>query len=250
MHGIKIEGRNAVLEMLRRAAPFTEICLDSNASADKRLEEIVSLAKQRGIRIRYVARQLLDKVSVTNVHMGVIAWAKTPSLPSTLRDLLKYCGRRGEVPFLVILDEIVYQQNLGAITRTANAAGVHGIIMPGKRGEGLTPEVMRISMGAAFFTPIIRESIYSALKMLKKEGVRIIGADIGGEKLYYEADLKGGVALVLGGEHKGLTEGIKERCDELVRVPMHGVVSSLNVSVTCGILIYEKLRQDMAARGG
>jgi len=218
--------------------------VDRGANMDQRMDEILSLASSKGIVVKRVDRCVLDGLSYTGVHMGVIAFARAPSLATTTKQLFKSCRSKGESPFLVMIDDVVYEQNLGAIARTSNAAGVHGIIVPRSREGAVTPEVIRISMSAALFTPIIEENLFSALKAMRSEGVHTVGADMDGEDLYTDADLKGSVAFVLGGEHKGMSEPMKRRCDEIVRIPMYGMVSSLNLGVACSILLYEKLRQD------
>jgi len=241
---LRIEGRNAVLGALRRDTEVRELYVDSRANIDQRMDEILSLASSKGIAIKRVERRVLDGMSYTGVHMGVIALARAPSLATTTKQLLTSCRSKGESPFLVMIDDVVYEQNLGAIARTSNAAGVHGIIVPRSRKVAVTPEVIRISMSAALFTPIIEENLYSALKAMRSEGVHTVGADMDGEELYTGANLKGSVAFVLGGEHKGMSEPMKRRCDEIVKIPMYGMVSSLNLGAACSILLYEKLRQD------
>lgn len=244
MGDVRIEGRNAVLGALRLGSEIREIYVDSRANIDRRMGEMLSIASQRGIAVKRVERRVLDDISSTGVHMGVIAFARAPSLVTTTKQLLTSCRSKGESPFLVVIDDVVYEQNLGAIARTANAAGVQGIIIPRSRKGAVTPEVIRISTGAALFTPIIEENLYSALKAMKSEGVHIVVADMDGKDLYSDANLKGSIAFVLGGEHKGVSEPMKRRCDEVVRIPMYGMVSSLNLSAACSILLYEKLRQD------
>jgi len=241
---LRIEGRNAVLGALRRDTDVREIYVDVRANMDRRMDEIQSLASSKGVAVKRVDRRVLDGLSCTGVHMGVIAFARPPSLATTTKELLRSCRSKGESPFLVMIDDLVYEQNLGAIARASNAAGVHGIIVPRSRKGAVTPEVIRISMGAALFTPIIEESLFSALKAIKSEGVHTVGADMDGEGLYTDVDLKGSVAFVLGGEHKGMSEPMKRKCDEVVRIPMYGMVSSLNLGAACSILLYEKLRQD------
>jgi 23S rRNA (guanosine2251-2'-O)-methyltransferase len=242
MKPIQVEGRNPVLEILRRGITITELFIDSHARLDKKLEEILALAGKT--KIKKVERYILDKMSATGIHMGLIAYAAQPPLPLKLKDLVKECYSKNQEPFLLVFNELVFQQNLGAIVRTANAVGVHGIILPKKQEKPLSPEVIRVSMGAAFFTPIIRENLFNALKIFKSEGISIIGVDMKGETLYSNAHLGGSLALVLGGEHKGLSGPERKKCDQIVRIPMKGMVSSLNVSVACGVLLYEKIRQD------
>jgi 23S rRNA (guanosine2251-2'-O)-methyltransferase len=245
MKPMQIEGRNSVLEMLRRGIVFTELVVDSHARPDKKLEEIFTLARKNKTKIKRVQRSILDKMSSTGVHMGVVAYAPGPGLPTRVKDLIKECYSNNQEPFLLLFNQVVFQQNLGAITRTANAAGVHGIIIPKMQDNPLSPEVIRISMGAAFFTPIIRENLFNVFKLLKSEGIPIIGVDMTGETPYWDAHLEGSVALVLGGEHKGLSEPERKKCEQIVRIPMKGMVSSLNVSVASGILLLEKVKQDL-----
>ena len=248
MKKIQVEGRNPVLEMLRRHVTVVEMFLDGRARPDKKLEEILALAREQKTIIKQVERNQLNTMSATGVHMGLIAFVEPPPLPTRLKDLLHECRAKNEDPFLLLINDTLLQQNLGAITRTANAAGVHGIIVPRKQENPLTPEVIRVSMGAALFTPIINESIFTAFKTLKSEGIPVTGVDMDGEILYSAAPLQGSIALLLGGEHKGLSEPEIKRCRQLVRIPMKGIVSSLNISAACAILVYEKLRQDRERR--
>lgn len=245
MKPIQVEGRNPVLEMLRRGITIKTLFIDSHARLDKKMEEILVLARKKKVEIKKVERSTLNKMSATGVHMGMIAYAETPRQPTKLKELVKECYSKNQDPFFLVFNEVVFQQNLGAIARTANAAGVHAIILPKKQENPLTPEVIRVSMGAALFTPIIRENVFNAFKFFKGEGIPIIGVDMKGGNLYSNVHLGGSVALVLGGEHKGLSDPEKKKCDEIVKIPMKGMISSLNVSVACGILLYEKVRQDL-----
>ncbi len=236
-----------MLEILRRGITVTELFIDCHARLDQKLEEILTLAGKNQAKIKKVERSTLDKMSATGVHMGLIAFAAAPPLPLKLKELVKECYSKNQEPFLLVFNQALMQQNLGAIARTANAAGVHGIILPKNQENPLSPEVIRVSMGAAFFTPMVRENIFNAFKIFKSEGIPIIGVDMKGETLYSNAHLEGSIALVLGGEHKCLSEPERKKCDQIVRIPMKGMVSSLNVSVACGILLYEKIRQDLAS---
>jgi len=244
MKTIKIEGKNAVLEALINNIKITEILIDVRANCDRRLNEILKIGSSKGVKIKKVDRKYLDKISDTGVHMGIIAFAERPKLPTTVNELLERCKKRNKDPFVVAIDGILHQQNIGAIVRTANASGVDGVIISKNTKRSISPEIIRISMGAALFTPIIKESIHSAIKILKKYNVYVVGADMNGAKPYYEINLKGSIAFILGGEHKGLSNPIRKKCDEILRIPMLGCVSSLNVSVACAILVYEKVRQE------
>ena len=249
MAEIAVQGKNTVLEILRRKVKIREIYLDSGAATDEKIAEIVSTASSRRVPLKRVDRDTLRTISnIGGRNIPIVALAEPPVLPATLPQLLRQCSEAGENPFLLMLGQVDYRQNLGAVARTANAAGVHGILVPRTRSNPVTPEVIRISMGAALFTPIIRESPYSALKVLKSGGLHIVGADMEAAKPYYEADLRGSIAFVLGGEDRRLPEPIMRRCDETVRIPMSGIVSSLNLSVACSVLVYEKLRQEAAGK--
>lgn len=243
MKTVRVEGRNAVLELLRRGA-VREIRLDAGAAGQGRLARILELAQKQGVAVRRVDRAALDKASDTGTHMGVIATAEAPPLATRVEEVIEGALDRSEYPFLLLLDDVRHKQNLGAILRTANAAGVHGIVLAGSRRSPLAPEVVRVSMGAAFFTPVIQESMFTALKAIRDAGISVIGADMSGDCAHFEADLSRATAICVGGESKGLSEPIRKRCDRVVRIPMFGMVSSLNVSVACAVLLYEKLRQD------
>lgn len=245
MAEILVQGKNTVLEILRRKVKIREIYLDSGAATDEKIAEILSTASSRRIPLKRVDPATLQTIShIDGRNIPVVALAEPPVLPATLPQLLRQCREAGENPFLLMLGQVDFRQNLGAIARTANAAGVHGILVPRTRKDPVTPEVIRISMGAALFTPIIREGPYSALKVLKSGGLHIVGADMEAARSYHEADLRGSIAIVLGGEDRRLPEPIMKRCDETVSIPMSGIVSSLNLSVACSILVYEKLRQE------
>ncbi|MCL6519547.1 MAG: 23S rRNA (guanosine(2251)-2'-O)-methyltransferase RlmB [Armatimonadetes bacterium] len=246
MTKVQVEGRNAVLELLKQGGLVREILVDENARIDKRLGRIFELAEQQGVRVIKKPRRVLDEMSFTSEHMGIIASANAPQLPTRLIDVIEECDRKKVDPFLVLIPEIQHRQNLGAIIRTANAAGVHAIVLSRGTEYVFSPEVTRISMAANFFTPVIRMSTYSAIKMLKTHGISIIGADASGEIPYFEVNMRGAVTLCLGSEGKGLSEEFMRRCDHVVNIPMVGIVSSLNVSVSFGILVYEKVRQKRA----
>ncbi len=243
----QLEGRNIVLEALRRRRrPLRRIFLDARARPDAKLKEILWRAGKAEVTVEEVRRQQLDKRSLTGVHNGIIALAE-PLPELTVSELLEDIWSRNEQPFLVLVDEAQYEHNLGAVLRSALGAGVHGVIVPTRRGKGLTPVVQRVSMGGAEAVPLVREGLSSALKQLRKGGVRIVGADMGGEAVW-GADLTGPVAFVIGGESKGLSPTLARRCDSVVAVPLEGHLESLNLSVTAGVLLFEKVRQEHAAR--
>lgn len=238
MNTINLEGRNVVIEALKRKRKIFEILLDKSAKGEK-IEELVHLAKKFNIKISYVERSALDKISKTDSHQGIIGVA-APLRTYSIAEILKEVER----PFIVIVKEVLYEHNLGAILRSAAAAGVDAVLVPPSQNVVLTPVVERVSMGASNVVKVCEESIQSALSVLKRAGVKIVGVEITGTKNYFEEDLTGSLALVLGGEDSSLSLPIIEKCDIVVRVPMHNAIQSLNLSVTAGILMYEKIRQE------
>ena len=238
----QLEGRNIVLEALERETrPVLRIVLDERTKPHPKINRIVDLANKRGIPVYETAREKLDLASITGVHNGVLAEAE--QLPGwTITARLNDCLERGVDPFFVLVDEVNYEHNLGAILRSAMGAGVHGVVIPTRRGKGLTAVVQRVAMGGAEAVPVIREGIPASLKVLRRAGVRIVGADMDGEALW-DVPMCGPLAIVLGGEDKGVTHTIRDRCDAIVSVPLAHGLDSLNVSVTAGILMYEKVRQ-------
>lgn len=238
----QLEGRNIVLEALeRKTRPVLRIVLDERTKPHPKINRIVDLANKRGIPVYETAREKLDLASITGVHNGVLAEAE--QLPGwTITARLNDCLERGVDPFFVLVDEVNYEHNLGAILRSAMGAGVHGVVIPTRRGKGLTAVVQRVAMGGAEAVPVIREGIPASLKVLRRAGVRIVGADMDGEALW-DVPMSGPLAIVLGGEDKGVTHTIRDRCDAIVSVPLAHGLDSLNVSVTAGILMYEKVRQ-------
>lgn len=224
-----------VLEALERGRrEVRRVWMDVGAKPDRKIDAILRLA---GDKVSRVERALLDRMSETGVHNGVIAEAE-PFPELTVREVLD----REPEPFFVLVDEVQYEHNLGAILRSALGAGVHAVVVPVQRGKGLSPVVHRVSMGGAEAVPLIREGISSALATLKRAGVTIVGADMDGLPPW-EVDLRGPVAIVLGGEDKGLTDPVRKRCDHVVGVPLAGGLESLNVSVTAGVLLFERVRQ-------
>jgi len=238
----QLEGRNIVLEALeRQARPVIRIVLDERTKPHPKINRIVDLANKRGIPVYEAAREVLDQASITGVHNGILAEAE--QLPGwTITSRLNDCLNRGVDPFFVLVDEVNYEHNLGAILRSAMGAGVHGVVIPTRRGKGLTAVVQRVAMGGAEAVPVIREGIPASLKVLRRAGVRIVGADMDGDVLW-DVPMSGPLAIALGGEDKGVTHTIRDRCDAIVSVPLTHGLDSLNVSVTAGILMYEKVRQ-------
>ena len=237
-----IEGRNAVIEALRSGTAIDKIYL-AKGETDKTLGHIASKARDAGIVVVEADRRKLDNMSRTHAHQGVIALAAVREYV-TVESILQTAADRGEAPLLVICDEISDPHNLGAILRTAECAGAHGVIIPKRRSAGLTAIVAKTSAGAVSYMPVARvANIPSLLKDLKKQGVWVFGTAADGNTTLYNADLKGPAAIVIGSEGDGMTRLVAENCDFLVSIPMKGQISSLNASAAAAILLYEAVRQ-------
>jgi 23S rRNA (guanosine2251-2'-O)-methyltransferase len=239
----QLEGRNVVLEALKRGQrQVFRIALDSGAKRNDKLDQILELARQHDVKLERISRDKLDEYSEAEVHNGIMAEA-APLPEWTLAQRMDDVFDAGELPFFVLVDEVNYEHNLGAILRSALGAGVHGVVVPVRRGKGLTAVVQRVAMGGAEEVPLIREGLSSALATLRRAGVRVVGADMDGEACW-DVPMTGALAIVLGGEDKGLSPTLRERCDAIVAVPTARDLESLNVSVTGAVLMFEKVRQD------
>ncbi|MAA78519.1 MAG: 23S rRNA (guanosine(2251)-2'-O)-methyltransferase RlmB [Deltaproteobacteria bacterium] len=241
----QLEGRNLIIEVInRKRRKILNLFMDKSVRRDKKIEQIVSFAQTRNIPLQAVHRKKLDEMSIGGVHNGVIAYAQP--LPEVHMDTLIDASFASPEPaFFLLADELNYEHNLGAILRSAAGAGVQGVVIPRKRGKGLTPVVQRVAMGGAEIVPVVREGISSALSKIKKAGIRVIGADMNGQSLF-ETDLRGPIAIVMGGESKGLSPTLQKKCDAVVSIPLCNNLESLNVSVSAAILLYEKRRQEDA----
>lgn len=238
-----IEGRNAVMEALKSNNVTIEqiFVLDGNISGS--INTIFAIAKEKHIVVKKVDKRKLDRISQTGVHQGVIAKV-TPYKYCELEDILDYASERGESPFIIILDEIQDPHNFGAIIRTAEVSGVHGIIIPKRRNVGMTPTVYKSSAGAVEYMKICRvTNLNTVIEKLKKENIWIYGADMTGENYCFDVDFNSSIALIIGSEGKGISKLTKQKCDRLVKIPMMGNISSLNASVAAGMLMYEILKQ-------
>lgn len=237
-----IEGRNAVIEALRTDTAIDKIYI-SKGETDKTLGHIVSKARDKGIVVVEADRRKLDNMSRTHAHQGVIALAAVREYV-TVESILERAAAKGENPLLVVCDEISDPHNLGAILRTAECAGAHGVVIPKRRSAGLTAIVAKTSAGAVSYMPVARvPNIPALLKDLKKQGVWVYGTAAEGTTTLYEADLKGPAAIIIGSEGDGMTRLARENCDFLVSIPMKGQISSLNASAAAAILLYEAVRQ-------
>lgn len=238
-----IEGRNAVMEAFRAGKPIDKLYV-LDGCQDGPVMSIKREAKKKGTIMKFVAKERLDQMSETGKHQGVIAVAAAYSYVE-VEDILKAARDKGEAPFLFLLDGIEDPHNLGAIIRTANLCGAHGVIIPKNRAVGLTAAVARTSAGALNYTPVARVTNLSrAIEDLKKEGIWFVCADMDGTVMY-DLDLKGPIGLVIGNEGEGVGRLVKESCDLAASIPMHGDIDSLNASVAAGVLAYEIVRQRM-----
>lgn len=237
----KIEGRNAVLEALRAGKPIDKLYV-LDGCPDGPVRTIIREAKKGDTIINYVKKERLDQLSETGHHQGVIAMAASYEY-ATVEDILEKARKKGEAPFIFVLDNIEDPHNLGAMIRTANLAGAHGVIIPKRRAVGLTPTVARTSAGAINYTPVAKvTNLKQTMEQLKKEGMWFVCADMDGTP-YYQMDLKGTMGLVIGNEGEGVSRLIKETCDFVASIPMKGDIDSLNASVAAGVLAFEIARQ-------
>ena len=241
MNENRIEGRNAVMEALRSGKVIDKLYIQQGLH-DGPIQSILREAKKQDCIINFVSSQRLDEISETKKHQGVIANASAYEY-AEVDDILKKARDKGEDPFIVILDGIEDPHNLGAIIRTANQAGAHGIIIPKHRAVGLTATVARTSAGALNYTPVAKvTNISKTIEDLKKEGLWFVCADMDGQPMY-KCNLTGPIGLVVGNEGSGVSELVKKNCDFTASIPMKGDIDSLNASVAAGILMYEIVRQ-------
>ncbi|MCI8831942.1 MAG: 23S rRNA (guanosine(2251)-2'-O)-methyltransferase RlmB [Lachnospiraceae bacterium] len=238
---LTIEGRNAVMEAFRSGKTIDRLFV-LDGCQDGPVRSITREARKHDTIITYVAKERLDQMSETGKHQGVIAYAAAYEY-AQVEDMLKLAEEKGEPPFLFLLDGIEDPHNLGAIIRTANLAGAHGVIIPKRRAAGLTATVARTSAGALNYTPVAKvANLAATMEELKKKGLWFVCADMGGETMY-RLNLKGPIGLVIGNEGEGVGKLVKETCDMTASIPMKGDIDSLNASVAAGVLAYEIVRQ-------
>lgn len=239
----KIEGRNAVLEAFRSGKTIDKLFV-LDGCQDGPVRTIVREARKHDTIINFVDKERLDQLSETKKHQGVIAVAAAYEY-AEVEDILAAAEAKGEPPFIIILDGIEDPHNLGAILRTANQVGAHGVIIPKRRAVGLTPTVARTSAGAINYTPVAKvTNISNTMKELKDKGMWFVCADMDGTVMY-DMDLTGPIGLVIGNEGEGVSQLVKKNCDMVASIPMKGDIDSLNASVATGVLAYEILRQRM-----
>ena len=237
----KVEGRNAVLEAFRSGRVIDKLFVQEHCE-DGPVRTILREAKKHDTMVRFVKKERLDQMSDTGKHQGVIAMTAAYDY-AEVSDILEKAREKGEPPFIILLDNIEDPHNLGAIIRTANLAGAHGVIIPKRRAVGLTATVAKTSAGAINYTPVAKvTNLTKTMKELKEKGLWFVCADMGGESMY-KLNLTGPIGLVIGNEGEGVSRLVKETCDFVASIPMKGDIDSLNASVATGVLAYEIVRQ-------
>lgn len=241
VENLMVEGRNAVIEAFRSGKPVDKLFV-LDGCQDGPVRTIIREAKKHDTIINFVTRERLDQISETKKHQGVIAYAAAYEY-SEVEDMLELAKKKGEDPFLILLDNIEDPHNLGAIIRTANLAGAHGVIIPKRRAVGLTATVAKTSAGALNYTPVAKvTNLAKTMEELKEKGLWFVCADMGGESMY-RLNLTGPIGMVIGNEGDGVNRLVKEKCDFIASIPMKGDIDSLNASVAAGVLAYEIVRQ-------
>lgn len=236
-----IEGRNAVIEAFRSGKPVDKLFV-LDGCQDGPIRTIVREAKRHDVILKFVTKERLDQLSETKKHQGVIAYAAAYEY-SSIEDIFALAEKKGEDPFVILLDNIEDPHNLGAIIRTANLAGAHGVIIPKHRAVGLTATVAKTSAGALNYTPVAKvTNLAKTMEELKDRGLWFVCADMGGESMY-RLNLTGPIGLIIGNEGEGVGRLVKEKCDFVASIPMKGDIDSLNASVAAGVLAYEIVRQ-------
>lgn len=235
-----IVGRNAVTEALKSGRSISKIFIAQGSEGS--IKKILAQAKDAGIFCEFTNAAKLDKL-FSGRHQGVIAIA-APVAYSTIEEILAVAEKKNELPFIILLDELEDPHNFGAILRTADAAGVHGVIIPKRRSVSLTSTVAKISAGAVEYVKVAQvTNVAQTLKNLREMNLKIVGSDIDGAEKFFDADLTGGIVLVIGNEGKGIRRLTRENCDLLVKIPMAGKINSLNASAAAAVLMYEIFRQ-------
>ena len=238
----KLEGRNSVMEALKANRTINKLFV-AKGDREGSIRQILAQAKQKGIIVTEVDRNVLDGMSTTHAHQGVIAFVAVKDYVS-VDDILGDARKKNQQPFIIILDEITDPHNLGSILRTADAVGAHGVIIPKRRAIGLTSAVSKASAGAVEYVPVARvTNISQTIDYLKRNNVWVVGTDSTGDRAFYESDMKGAVALVIGSEGEGMSRLVREKCDFVVNIPMQGQISSLNAAVAAAIVMYEVKKQ-------
>ena len=240
---VQVEGRNAVLEALNANREFKRILIARTIPQEGKILEIIKKARGRNIKVEFTAKGGLNYISQTDeMHQGVIGVMHKRETPS-LKEVIDSVREKGKDLFLMIITDAQDERNLGAVIRSASAVGVDAVVVPQMKRDPISPVVARTSAGAAEHVPVIAESMFQVLKFLEDYGINVYAIELGGTKTIYDADLTGDVALVIGGEDKGVSTKIREKCTETLLIPMPGRAQSLNMSVSAALVMYEKYRQ-------
>ncbi len=235
-------GRNAVTETLKAGRSVNKIFV-AKGSNDASIKKILALANEAKIVVEFVDKSKLDKISAGARHQGIIAQVAAINYFS-VEEILQFAAEKNESPFIILLDELEDPHNFGAILRTADAVGVHGVIIPKRRAVQLNSTVAKTSAGAVEYVKVAQvTNIAQTLKILREEGLKIVGGDMSGTENFFEADLTGGLVLIIGNEGKGMRRLTRENCDLLIKIPMVGKINSLNASVAGAVLMYEVFKQ-------
>lgn len=242
---VQIESKNALLELLREGRDFEKIFAVGNAFKDPKSKEIFELAAKKNVPIIKVSRRVINRKLRSSSSESIIGYMYSQN-DWKLDELLDKIYHGGKQPFFLILDNLKYTQNIAAIMRTAFGVGVNGVVVNPQKKSLVSDETLRISMGAAERVPLVEMNLFNALKTLKENGIKVYAVDMEGDP-YYEKDLTGPIAFVLGAEDVGISTGIMERTDGKISIPMREGIGSLNVSVSTGVLTYEKLRQEVTS---
>lgn len=239
----QIEGKNSILEALKTNHPIDKILISKDIGRHSTIAEILHLSKQKGVPLIYLEKSKLDNISQTKSHQGIIAYVPEKEYVE-VEDILSLAKKKNEQPFIIILDSMEDPHNLGAILRSAEATGAHGIIIPKRRSVGLTPTVAKTSAGAIEYMSVAKvANLSNAISKLKKQNIWVIGIESKGKTSYIKFDFKMPIAIVIGSEGKGISRLVKENCDELLSIPMKGKITSLNASVAAAVVMYEVLKQ-------
>ncbi len=234
----RLEGKNTILEALKADHPINRLYLEKD-SKDAIIGRIFATARSKGIVVSFLEKSRLDQMSMTRNHQGVIADV-APHAYVEVQDILQKAKEKNQPPFILILDGITDPNNLGSIIRTAECAGIHGIILPKRRSASLSPVVSKVAAGAAEHIPIARvTNLTRTIEELKEAGLWILGTDAGGDTLYNRFDYQGPLAIVIGSEGEGISRLVRESCDVLLRIPMYGEINSLNAATACGLIVFE-----------
>ncbi len=242
---IQVESKNAILELLKEGRDFDKLYIAANAFKDEKVREIVEIAGHKNIPVLKVSRKIITRRLRNSNSESILGYMYSQN-NWDLEELLDKLSSEGKQPFFLVLDDLKYTQNIAAIMRTAFAAGVNGIIVNPQEKNLITNETIRISMGAAERIPLVETNLFNALKLLTKNDIKIFAVHMDGQ-VYFDSNLKGAAAFVMGAEDVGITAGLLERVDEKISIPMREGIGSLNVSASAAVVMYEKLRQEVTA---